>query len=69
MAVFSSVFTEAGFATGAGRSGAFVVIGCGVSGFLSPHILTLRGHVHLRGMLVLDRGAKHFISLHKNATR
>jgi hypothetical protein len=34
-----SVFAEAGFATGAGVSGALAVVGCGVSGFLSPHIL------------------------------
>jgi len=34
-----SVLAEAGFATGAGVSGAFAVVGCGVSGFLSPHIM------------------------------
>jgi len=34
-----SVLAEAGFATGAGGSGAFAVVGCGVSGFLSPHII------------------------------
>jgi hypothetical protein len=33
-----SVLAEAGFATGAGGSGALAVVGCGVSGFLSPHI-------------------------------
>jgi len=33
-----SVVAEAGFATGAGVAGAFAVVGCGVSGFLSPHI-------------------------------
>jgi len=33
-----SVFAEAGFATGAGGSGAFAVVGCGVSGFLLLHI-------------------------------
>jgi len=34
-----SVLAEAGFATGAGGSGALAVVGCGVSGFLSPHII------------------------------
>jgi hypothetical protein len=29
-----SVFAEAGFATGTGRSGSFAVVGCGDSGFL-----------------------------------
>jgi hypothetical protein len=36
-----SVFAEAGFATGAdtaGGAGALAVVGCGVTGFLSPHI-------------------------------
>jgi len=33
-----SVFAEAGFATGAGVSGGFAVVGCSVSGFLLPHI-------------------------------
>jgi hypothetical protein len=33
-----SVFAEAGFATGAGGSGAFAVVGCGVSGLLLLHI-------------------------------
>jgi hypothetical protein len=33
-----SVLAEAGCATGAGGSGAFAVVGCGVSGFLFPHI-------------------------------
>jgi hypothetical protein len=35
-----SVLAEAGFATGAGGSGALAVVGCGVSGFLSPHIVS-----------------------------
>jgi hypothetical protein len=35
----TSVFAEAGFATGAGVSGAFAVVGCGVSGFLLPHMV------------------------------
>jgi hypothetical protein len=38
--VIASVFAEAGFATGAGGSGAFAVVGCGVSGFLFPHIFS-----------------------------
>jgi hypothetical protein len=33
-----SVLAEAGFATGVGFSGAFAVVGCGVSGLLFPHI-------------------------------
>jgi len=40
----ASVVAESGFATGAGVSGAFAVVGCGVSGFLFPHILVLHGH-------------------------
>src|ERR1700730_18571903 len=35
-----SVFAEAGFATGAGISGGFAVVGCCVSGFLLLHILS-----------------------------
>ena|SRR6266436_1481756 len=34
-----SVFAEAGFATGAGVSGGFAVVGCSVSGFLLLHIV------------------------------
>jgi hypothetical protein len=47
-----SVLAEAGFATGAGVSGAFAVVGCGVSDcgvsdFLSPHIFSgLLGQGH-----------------------
>jgi hypothetical protein len=40
-----SVFAEAGFATGAGGSGAFAVVGCGVSGFLFAHIDILASSV------------------------
>jgi hypothetical protein len=40
-----SVFAEAGFATGAGGSGAFAVVGCGVSGFLFAHIDVLASSV------------------------
>src|ERR1700688_4785591 len=44
-----SVLAEAGFATGAGGSGAFAVVGCGVSAFLSPHIFpSLLGQRHLQ---------------------
>jgi hypothetical protein len=43
-----SVFAEAGFATGAGGAGALAVVGCGVSGFLSPHIFVLLGQRHLK---------------------
>src|SRR5580692_3011201 len=39
-----SVLAEAGFATGAGGSGAFAVVGCGVSGLLLfPHMQILLG--------------------------
>jgi hypothetical protein len=54
-----SVFAEAGFATGAGISGAFAVVGCGVSGFLFPHIAFWppRSESPTK-LLVLDRGCE-----------
>src|ERR1700731_1914675 len=67
-----SVLAEAGFATGAGGSGAFAVVGCGVSdsGFLFPHISFWppRSETPTK-ILVQDRGVKHCISLVKIGTR
>src|ERR1700726_2264987 len=69
---FSSVLADAGFATGAGGSGAVAVVGWGISGFLFVF-------VHIRfwpprsdtraNRIVHNRGAKHFISLVKIGTR
>src|SRR5580700_1400594 len=54
-----SVLAEAGFATGAGGSGAFAVVGCGVSGFLSPHIIYWPSSVRdTNKTAVYDRGAR-----------
>src|SRR6202140_3710164 len=65
-----SVLAEAGFATGAGGSGAFAVVGCGVSGFLFPHIMCWPPRSETPTKLpVQDRGAKHCISLVKTGTR
>jgi hypothetical protein len=63
-----SVFAEAGFATGAGGAGALAVVGCGVSGFLSPHIFVLLGHGHLKLKPVQYRGANYCIALRTNGT-
>jgi hypothetical protein len=43
-----SVLAEAGFATGAGDSGAFAVVGCDVSGFLLPHMNVLASSVRYK---------------------
>src|ERR1700732_778545 len=65
-----SVFAEAGFATGAGGSGALAVVGCGVSDFLSPHIVFLPPRSSTPAKLrAQDRGAKHCSSLVKIGTR
>src|ERR1019366_2960029 len=61
-----SVFTEAGFATGAGFSGTFAVAGCGVSFPLFPHILALLGHINSPVERGVDRGAKHYSPPYKN---
>jgi hypothetical protein len=43
-----SVLAEAGFATGADGSGAFAVVGCGVSEFLFPHMIVLASSVRYK---------------------
>src|ERR1700689_5827661 len=65
-----SILAEAGFATGAGVSGAFAVVGCGLSGFLFPHIILWppRSETSEKQMMQ-DRGVKHCISLVKIGTR
>src|SRR5215469_4524974 len=58
-----SVFAEAGCATGAGGSGAFAVVGCGVSGFFFSHIRCgpPRSGTLAIG-LVHDRGVRHNVA-------
>jgi hypothetical protein len=65
-----SIWAEAGFATGAGGSGAFAVVGCGDSGFLFPHIVYLclpRLETPAK-QLAQNRGAKQFSALIENGT-